>query len=105
MAKAALVPSNGAVTYGSFIFDFQSFEIDQSQIVENITPYSALVCTTNVGNGTPDFDITIGAYGVAHAAGTAPALPVSAPVGASTTLTLDTGVTESLTMVQSRFRI
>ena len=113
MAASALIPKNGAVAYGSFVADFASFDIDVSQAVDTITPYGSNVCSVNVGSGTPDFVMTVGAFALAHATNTPPNLAgtnTSSPTiftsgGATATFTLDTGCTESGTCIVQRMRI
>lgn len=110
MSATPLVPKNGAVAYGSFIADFNAFDITASQSVENVTPYGTNTCSANTGNGTPDFDFSISAFAEAHGSNTPPLLPGGSnaatsafyALGQTATFTLDTGVTEACTMVVSR---
>ncbi len=95
MSASSLVPKNGAVAIGSMVADFASFEIEASQSVENVTPYGSNACAKNVGNGTPDFTMHVGAFALAHATGTPAGLPALSAAGQTCTFTLDTGVTES----------
>jgi hypothetical protein len=95
MSASSLVPRNGAVAIGSMVADFASFDIEASQSVENVTPYGSNACAKNVGNGTPDFTMHVGAFALAHASDTAPGLPALSATGQTCTFTLDTGVTES----------
>jgi hypothetical protein len=101
----SLIPKNGAVSYGSFVADYNAFEITANQSVESVTPYGANTCSKNVGNGTPDFDFSISAFALAHAASTPAALPSMSASGVTTTFTLDTGVTEACSMVASRISL
>lgn len=105
MSATSLVPKNGAVSFGSFVADYNAFEIDMMQATENVTPYGANTCSKNVGNGTPDFSFAITAYALAHATNTPPTIAAPVAAGVSTTFTLDTGVTEACTMVQAGIRI
>ncbi len=106
MASSSPIPKNGAVVYGTLVADYNAFDIDASQMVEDVTPYGVNVCAKNVGNGTNTFAISIQAYALAHASLTPPGFG-TAPSGAgvSTTLTIDTGVSEAMTVVQASFRI
>lgn len=104
MAKARLIPANGAVVYGSLVADFASFDITCAQIIEDVTSYGAEICTENAANGTPGFTYDIVAYAFAHAASTAPNFGTSQLAGLASTLTLDTGVTEAAMFLQRSFR-
>lgn len=102
--SVSLSPKNGAISYGSFVADFTSFQIKASQSVENVTPYGTNTACKNVGNATPDFAFNISAFCLAHNTGTAPALAGGTAsafntLGYATTFTLDTGVTEACNMV------
>jgi hypothetical protein len=99
MAQVSLVPKNGAITLTGYLMDFQSFSLRVAQSVENVTPYGANKMTKNVGNGTPDWNISIGAFALAHASGTPLALDTLSAVGAALVATLDTGVTETGALV------
>lgn len=106
---ARLVPKNGAVSFGSYVADFNSFGLEAAQAVEGVTPYGANTCSVNVGSGTPDFRVSIGAAALGHVSGSNPQLPGGSGmflnVGLATTLTLDTGVSWGFNMVTSRFAI
>ena len=105
MSASSLVPRNGAVSIGSMVADFASFDIEAMQSVENVTPYGSNACAKNVGNGTPDFTMHVGAFALAHAANTAPGMPALAATGQTCTFTLDTGVTESGPCVVQNLKI
>lgn len=113
MAQQSLVPKNGAITYGTYVADFASFDIDGAQAVDVVTPYGSNVSSKNVGSNTADFVFTIGAFALAHAANTPPQIGVTAANGApqwasggvAATFTLDTGVSEACNVVTQRFRI
>lgn len=93
------VPKNGAVALTGYVMDFNSFSIRSSQSVEGVTPYGANTMSKNVGSGTPDWNISIGAFALAHNTGTPPALTSLAGAGVALTLTIDTGLTEAGGMV------
>lgn len=101
----SLIPKNGALSYGALVADFHSFDINSTQATEEVTPYGANKCAKNVGNGTPSLDFAILAYALAHVAATAPAMDTAAAAGVACVFTLDTGVTETVTVVQKTFRI
>jgi hypothetical protein len=109
MAVSSLVPKNGAIAYGGYVADFASFDIDGSQAVDNVTPYGTNTCSKNVGSGTPTFTFNVGAFALAHATNTPFNLPGTSTIfssgGATATFTLDTGVTESGTVITERFRV
>lgn len=93
---------------GSFVANFNSYTIDAAMAVEGITPYGSNKWSVNVGSGTPDARVSIGAAWMAHAANTAPDfqnISMFAATGLSTTLTLDTGCTEAFNLVVSRFSL
>ena len=75
------------------------------QAVENVTAYGSNACARNIGNGTPDFTIQVGAYALAHSANTAPGMPALSAGGQTCTFTLDTGVTESGPCVVQNLKI
>jgi len=104
MASHSPVPKNGSVVLGSFVFDFHAFSIEQMQSVEEVTPYGMNVASKNVGNGTPDFDISIQAYALEGATNTPPLFgSATAAGGYAATLTIDTGVSEACQLVIARF--
>lgn len=112
MAASSLVPKNGSITYGSYVADFASFDIDAAQAVDVVTPYGANISSKNVGSNTADFVFTIGAFALAHALNTPPQIGVTtgaalqwASGGQAATFTLDTGVSEACNVVTQRFRI
>ncbi len=106
MASSSPIPKNGSVSYGSLVADYNAFDIDASQMVEDVTPYGGNICAKNVGNGTNTFAVSIQAYALKGVANTPP-LFGTAPSGSgvSTTLTIDTGVSEAMTVVQASFRL
>ena len=79
MSATPLIPKNGAVSIGSLVADFASFDIEASQSVEAVTPYAPGTCAKNVGSGTPDFTIHVGAFALARARAPPPACPPSPP--------------------------
>lgn len=105
MASASLIPKNGACTIGTLVADFAAFDIASMQSVETVTPYGANTCSKNVGSGTPDFTINVGAFALAHATSTPLAMPTLAAAGSSAVLTLDTGVTETLTAITQQIKV
>lgn len=106
MAATSLAPLNGAVTVTGKVYDYNNFTIESDQMVDDVTPYGANVMAKHVGNGTPSLSVTIGAFCLKGATGT-PAGLCSAPAtgGVSTTLTLDTGVTEAGLLVIAKIRV
>lgn len=109
MPATSLIPKNGAVAYGNYVADYASFDIDVTQAVDNTTPYGTNVCAKHTGSGTPAFQFNIGAFALAHTTSTQPNLPstntIFTSLGATCTLTLDTGCTETFTGIVERFRI
>ncbi len=105
MASASLIPKNGAVSIGALVADFASFDMTSSQATENVTPYGANTCSKNVGSGTPTFTFNVGAFALAHASNTPLAMPALSATGASSTFTLDTGVTEACTAITQSIRV
>lgn len=105
MASSSLIPKNGAVTFGSQVADFASFDITAGQSVEPVTPYGLNTCTKNVGSGTPDFSFNIGAFALKGASNTPLGMPAITATGSAMTLTLDTGVSEACTAVVQSIRI
>lgn len=105
MAAASLVPKNGAVVYGALIADYNAFTITADNAVERTDAYGTNVCSKNVGCGTNDFSITISAFALAHTTSTAPGFGAAPATGVTSTFTLDTGVSEGFTLVQSSYEI
>ncbi len=105
MASASLIPKNGAIAVAGYLMDFSAFSIRSSQAVENVTPYGANLMQKMVGSGTPGLDITIAAFALAHATNTPLSLTAISATGVVSTLTLDTGVTESGGMVISSIEV
>ena len=108
MSAVSLQPLHGAVSLGTaaYVADYNAFTLRAAQGVEGVTPFGANTCSKNVGAGTPDFAFSVSAAALAHASATAPGLPGGAGMfvpngfgGATSTFTLDTGVTEACTMV------
>lgn len=112
MAKALLVPLNGAVVIGSLVADFMHFDISSTMDVSDATPYGSNVNTVNVGSGTAGFTMDVGAACQAHATNTPFLMPTmgsstaaGASAGQSAVFTLDTGVTETCSVVMKSIRI
>jgi uncharacterized Ntn-hydrolase superfamily protein len=107
MAKTDLVPVNGAVTYGSLAIDFNAFELEGDQAVEDKTAYGTNKCAQNIGSGTPSIQARVGGFGKKGAANTALGFDGTgfSATGVSVSVTLDTGVTEAGTFVLRRLRV
>lgn len=105
MAATSLIPKNGSVVYGTFVADYNAFDIDQSMNAEDVTPYGTNKCAKHVGSGTPSIAANITAYALAHTANTPAALDTAAATGANTIFTLDTGVTETFNLIQTSFKL
>lgn len=105
MAQGSLIPKNGAVVAAGITADYNNFEIESKQAVEDVTPYGTNTCAKHTGSGTPAFTVNIGAFALAHAAGTPLALPVLGATGAAATFTLDTGVTETGTFITESIKV
>jgi hypothetical protein len=105
MAASSLIPKNGAVAIGTMVADFASFEIESKQSVETVTPYGTNLDSKNVGNGTADFTVNVGAFAEAHSAATALGMPTLGATGSTCTFTLDTGVTEAGTFIIESMKV
>lgn len=105
MAQSVLIPKNGAVVAAGLTADYNSFDIESSQATEVITPYGTNTCSKSAGSGTPQFTVTVNAFALAHATGTAPNMPGLVATGATATFTLDTGVSEAGTFITEKIRI
>ena len=106
MSQANLFPKNGALVYAGTVIGFNTFEIDEQQVVDDATPYGTNVMGVNVGNGTPTARLTFGGFALKGAAGTKLGLDGSAftTPNAMATLTLDTGCTEAGLFVLRQLR-
>ena len=105
----SIVQSVGTST-ATLTADFNSFEIETSQSVEDVTPYGSNKMAKNVGSGTPTMMVTVGAFAL-KGASTSPEYfgVVSSAVmgggGATCTFTLDSSLTETGTFVIERKRL
>lgn len=102
MAQALLIPSTGSISVGGFtatmVADFATQEITSTQTTENCTHYGGTVMSTNVGNGTPDMAVNVGAWALNGANNTAPGLAgvtYLSALGANCTFSFATNCTET----------
>ncbi len=109
MPQSNLFPKNGSVVLGSFVADFNSFEQELEQSVEDATAYSTTTLMgKNVGSGTPTSMLRVGAFALKGATGTKLGTDGSlftAGQMLTTTLTWDTGCTTAGPWILQRQRI
>lgn len=113
MAQRYLAPSTGAVVLGALVSEFSSMDITSGQTVENVTGYGNNGMTANLGNGTPDMSVNVGAFAIDGVNNTAPGLGASSVLlvgaagsaGVACTFTLATNCTESGTFIVENIKI
>jgi hypothetical protein len=108
MAETYPDPSNGAIVlHSSYSADFNSFELNESQNLESVAAYGAAVYDPYRGSGTPHLSAVVGAFAKYGASGKTPGFGAYTADydGASSTFTVDTGVTVVGAMVCGSLRL
>ena len=108
MSQGNLIPSNGAVVFGATIIAFNTFELDEQQVVDDATPYgSGTTMGVSVGNETPTARLTAAGFAQKGVTGAKLGLDGTAFTAgpAAVTLTFDTGCTEAGSFVLQQIRV
>lgn len=104
MASHLVFPKTGAVALPSGSYGlFQSFDVDESVMTEDVTAYGIMAYGANATNGTPNQVVNVNGFAQAGASSTSPGFgDVSA--GAAATLTFETSTTMTGTYIVRRRR-